>query len=175
MSVRDRQEIGRTIDGGTSRYLAFGLAVFATVLVMRVAWTLTYNVLARLVDRITLPPQRRTPAARSYKSALVVGWSGMRGLLTLATALALPFEGDVARFPHRDLVIVAAFTVVLGTLVIQGLTLGPLLRWLALTDDGRIDRERDFARQEATLAALARSTTWTCPRRPSCAASTKCC
>ena len=147
------QEIGRGLDG-TTRYLPFGLAVLGTVIVVRLAWTFAYNALARLVDRLLLPPERRTPVGRSYKSALVVGWSGMRGLITLATALALPFAGDPARFPHRDLVVVAAFTVVLGTLVIQGLTLGPLLRWLALTDDGRIDRERDVARQEATRAAL---------------------
>ena len=148
------QEIGRGLDGGTTRYLPFGLAVLGTVIVVRLAWTFAYNALARLVDRMLLPPERRTPVGRSYKSALVVGWSGMRGLITLATALALPFAGDRPRFPHRDLVVVAAFTVVLGTLVIQGLTLGPLLRWLALADDGRIDRERDVARQEATRAAL---------------------
>ena len=148
------QEIGRTLDGGIRPYLGFSLAILCTVIVVRLIWTFLYNALARLVDRLVLPPERRTPVGRSYKSALVVGWSGMRGLLTLATALALPFEGDPTHFPHRDLVIIAAFSVVLGTLVIQGLTLGPLLRWLDLTDDGRIDRERDFARREATRAAL---------------------
>ena len=148
------QEIGRTLDGGFHPYIVFSLAILGTVIVARLGWTFLYNALARLVDRMLLSPERRTPVGRSYKSALVVGWSGMRGLLTLATALALPFEGDLARFPHRSLVIVAAFSVVLGTLVIQGLTLGPLLRWLNLTDDGRANRERDFARREATRAAL---------------------
>ena len=149
------QEIRQTLGSGDYRpYLVFSLAILCTVIVVRLLWTFLYNASARLADRLVLPPERRTPAGRSYKSALVVGWGGMRGLLTLATALALPFEGDPARFPHRDLVIVAAFTVVLGTLVVQGLTLGPLLRWLDLSDDGRADRERDFARQETTRAAL---------------------
>ncbi len=148
------QEIARTLDGGIRTYLGFGLAILATVIVVRLAWTFVYNAGARLVDRMTLRPEQRTPVGRSYKSALVVGWAGMRGLLTLATALALPFESDPARFPGRDFVVIAAFTVVLGTLVVQGLTLGPLLRWLDLTDDGRIDRERNFARQETTRAAL---------------------
>ena len=110
--------------------------------------------MARLVQRLTVPEEQRTPAARSYKSALVVGWCGMRGLLSLATALALPEAAGGSSFPHRDLVIVAAFSVVLGTLVIPGLTLGPLMRWLNLSDDGRFEREREFARQEATRAAL---------------------
>ena len=149
------QEIARNLHGGNRRYVVFGLAILATVIVVRLLWTFAYNALSRGVDRLVLPPERRTPIGLSYKSALIVGWSGMRGLLTLATALALPFANDPARFPQRDLVVVAAFTVVLGTLVIQGLTLGPLLRWLNLTDDGRIDRERNFARQEATRAALA--------------------
>lgn len=148
------QDIGDAIPGGITRYAPFGLAILVTVIAVRLGWTFTYNALARLVQRATLPPERRTPALRSYKSALVVGWCGMRGLLTLATALALPFDGAFATAEHRDLVIVGAFAVVLGTLVIQGLTLGPLLRWLDLGDDGRAARERDTARQEVTRAAL---------------------
>ena len=148
------QDIGDAIPGGVARYAAFGVAILGTVIVVRLVWTFTYNVLARVVERFTVPAERRTPALRSYKSALVVGWCGMRGLLTLATALALPFEGAFASPEIRDLVIVAAFAVVLGTLVIQGLTLGPLLRWLDLGDDGRALQERDMARQEATRAAL---------------------
>ena len=148
------QDIGEAIPGGVARYAAFGAAILATVIAVRLCWTFTYNALARLVERFTVPDGQRTPALRSYKSALVVGWCGMRGLLTLATALALPFEGALSNPEHRDLVIVAAFAVVLGTLVIQGLTLGPLLRWLDLGDDGRATQERDIARQEATRAAL---------------------
>ena len=148
------QEIGRNIEGGIGPYVGFGLAVLLTVVVVRLGWTFAYNVLVRLAERVVLPPERRTPAGRSYKSALVVGWCGMRGLLTLATALALPLDAKSSIFPHRDLVIVAAFTVVLGTLVLQGLTLGPLLRRLDLSDDGRALRERELADQEATRAAL---------------------
>lgn len=149
------QEIRLTLESDDYNiYLTFSLAILSTVIVVRLLWTFLYNAIVRLADRLILPPQQRTPIGRSYKSALVVGWSGMRGLLTLATALALPLGGDAARFPHRNLLILAAFSVVLGTLVLQGLTLRPLLRWLNLTDDGRVDRERNFARQEATRAAL---------------------
>ena len=60
-------------------------------------------------------------------SGLVISWSGMRGIVTLAAALALP-----EAFPFRDLIVLTAFSVVLGTLALQGLTLGPLLRALDL-------------------------------------------
>ncbi len=150
------QEIMKHVDGGLMPYVGFSLAILLTVVVVRIGWTFTYNFLARILQRLVYPSFTPAPAARSYKAATLVGWSGMRGLLTLATALALPAAGEgTAGFPHRDLMITAAFTVVLGTLVIQGLTLGPLMRWLKLSSDGTVERERDFARQQATRAALA--------------------
>ena len=79
----------------------------------------------------------------------------MRGTVTLATALALPTGGNgVAPFPYRDLIVVTAFGVVLGTLVLQGLTLRPVLLRLRLKDDGTVDREVRFARVETLRAAL---------------------
>jgi CPA1 family monovalent cation:H+ antiporter len=80
----------------------------------------------------------------------------MRGIVTLAAALALPAGGAGAPgFPHRDLLVFAAFSVVLGTLVIQGLTLRPLINALQLEDDGSLEREVRLARAEALRAALA--------------------
>jgi len=70
----------------------------------------------------------------------VISWCGMRGIVTLAAAYALP-EG----FPYRDLILLTAFAVVLGSLVIQGLTLRPLIRWLGLKDEIR-SRSRSPAR-----------------------------
>src|SRR5207244_7427356 len=58
-------------------------------------------------------------------SGLIISWAGMRGILSLAAAMALP-----SAFPYRDLIVLTAFSVVLGTLLIQGLTLKPLLRAL---------------------------------------------
>jgi CPA1 family monovalent cation:H+ antiporter len=71
----------------------------------------------------------------------VVGWAGMRGIVTLATAYALPLS-----FPHRDLALLCAFCVVVGTLVAQGMTLRPLILSLGLTDDGTVEREVRGAR-----------------------------
>ena len=83
-------------------------------------------------------------------SGLVISWAGMRGIVSLAAALALP-----AAFPYRDLIVLTAFSVVLGTLVIQGLTLKPLLRALDLHDDDPVGRELRAARERALSAGLA--------------------
>jgi monovalent cation/hydrogen antiporter len=64
---------------------------------------------------------RRDVVALSARDAAVVGWCGMRGTVSLAAALSLP-----AAFPHGDLILVTAFGVVLGTLVVQGMTLGTI-------------------------------------------------
>ena len=83
-------------------------------------------------------------------SGLVISWAGMRGIVTLAAALALP-----GAFPFRDLIVLTAFSVVLGTLAVQGLTLSPLLRALDLRDDDPVGREVGAARQRALHAGLA--------------------
>jgi CPA1 family monovalent cation:H+ antiporter len=80
----------------------------------------------------------------------------MRGTVALAAALALPTRLDGgAAFPHRDLVVVIVFGVVFGTLVVQGLSLRPLLLHLRLGDDGTVDREARLARVEALRSAAA--------------------
>ena len=86
---------------------------------------------------------------------IVVSWAGMRGIVTLAAALALPDRADGTEFPFRDLIVLTAFAVVLGTLVVQGLTLKPLIRALDLEDDDPVGREVEAARQRALEAALA--------------------
>jgi NhaP-type Na+/H+ or K+/H+ antiporter len=83
-------------------------------------------------------------------SGLIISWSGMRGIVSLAAALALA-EG----FPYRDLIVLTAFSVVLGTLMIQGLTLKPLLHALDLHDDDPVSRELRAARERALRAGLA--------------------
>ena len=87
------------------------------------------------------------PTARG---GMIISWSGMRGIVSLAAALALP-DG----FPERDLIQFTAFVVVLGTLVIQGFTLGPFVRLLRLPDDGEVEHEVALARRRALEAAIA--------------------
>jgi len=86
----------------------------------------------------------------TVQSGLIISWAGMRGIVSLAAALALP-----PAFPYRDLIVLTAFSVVLGTLVIQGLTLKLLLRAFNLNDDDPVGREVQAARERALRAGLA--------------------
>jgi Na+/H+ antiporter len=133
-------------------YLLVAAAVLLTVIVVRIAWHMSFNALVRWRDRrFGFHPPR--PMLRpSVGSGLVISWAGMRGIVTLAAAIALP-DG----FPMRDLIVLTAFSVVLGTLLIQGLTLKWLLRVLNLHDGDPVATELRAARErvlDAVLAAL---------------------
>jgi CPA1 family monovalent cation:H+ antiporter len=133
-------------------YLGTAAAVCATVILVRIAWVLG-------AEAFTWWRHRRNGGGGercgSPRAAVVVAWSGMRGTVTLAAALALPVAGTTGAFPYRDLVLFTAFCVVVGTLVLQGLTLGPLIRWLNLEQDDPVEREVQLARRETALAAVA--------------------
>jgi Na+/H+ antiporter len=137
-----------------SRYFGIAGAVLATVIAVRLAWVLLYSLVVRWkLARYGFHPPR--PMTRpSVRGALLVAWCGMRGIVTLAAALALPTSIDGRAFPFRDLIVFTAFCVVLGTLTIQGLTVRPLLRLLNLRDDDPVGREVGLARQRTLQAAI---------------------
>jgi CPA1 family monovalent cation:H+ antiporter len=134
-------------------YAICAASVCVTVIVVRFAWVMIYGYTnAWLERRRATPGQPKKPRTRG--GGLVVSWAGMRGIVTLAAALALPDGSPATAFPYRDLIILCAFCVVLTTLVIQGLTLRPLLAVLGLKDDGSVAREVRLARVETARAAL---------------------
>jgi monovalent cation/hydrogen antiporter len=138
-----------------ARYLVVAGAVLLTVIVVRIAWVMTHNAILRWrIRRVGFHPRRPT-LPPSIGSGLIISWSGMRGIVSLAAALALPIDLNGQPFPFRDLIVLTAFSVVLGTLVIQGLTLRPLLEALDLHDDDPVGHEVDAARERALEAALA--------------------
>jgi monovalent cation/hydrogen antiporter len=143
-----RQIVARA---GWTQYIRVALIVCAVVIVARLVWVsgAAYFSRWRCRPRGDQPPQAIDALSLSGPAAAVVGWCGMRGTVTLAAALALPVG-----FPHRDLIFFTSFTVVLTTLVVQGVTLKPLLRWLDVRDDGAIEREIQLARVETLRAAL---------------------
>ena len=138
------------------RYAGVAAAVCAATILARIAWVSGAAALSRWRCRPAPDSgeERRDIVALSPRAAAVVGWCGMRGIVTLAAALALPAGGSGPAFPYRDLVVLTAFSVVLGTLVVQGLTLRPLLSLLRLSDEGSVEREVRLARVETLRAAL---------------------
>jgi monovalent cation/hydrogen antiporter len=132
----------------TAELLGYAALVTAVVVLVRFAWVVVGAYMPRMMRADGSPP---------WKGAVVLSWSGMRGAVSLAAALALPLTTDAdAAFPNRDLIVFLTFGVILGTLVVQGLTLPGLIRWLDLEDDGLAEKEEAKARIRAAEAALAR-------------------
>jgi Na+/H+ antiporter len=135
-----------------STLLLYGVLVTATVVGLRIAYTLVAGTLLRQSRRGT--PDAGTPSCRQ---AAFLGWAGMRGGDSLVIALALPVTtaaGDP--FPARELIIFITFTVILVTLVLQGPTLAPLIRWWGLTESDETDTEEAHARRVVAEAGLRR-------------------
>jgi len=129
-------------------YVAIAAYVLAAVILARIVWVMIYGVTLRtLLAQGLLHP--RNMAVPTVKGGMVVAWCGMRGIVTLAAAFALP-----ERFPYRDLILLTACSVVLGSLVIQGLTLRPLILVLKLKQDDPVGVEVARARGIAYRAAL---------------------
>ena len=133
---------------------AAGATLLATIAV-RFAWVMTHNALSRGWSGRPRSQPSRSSSAPTVRGSVIVAWCGMRGIVTLAAALALPTGSGGDAFPHRDFIVLTAFFVVLGTLVLQGLTLRPLLHALALPDDDLVGREVGRARERALQGALA--------------------
>jgi Na+/H+ antiporter len=131
------------------QYCLIAAMVLAVVILTRIVWVMSYNTILRfVVARFGFHP-RRPVAPPSLAGGIVISWCGMRGIVTLAAAFALP-NG----FPYRDLILLTAFSVVLGSLVLQGLTLRPLISALRLKDENPVEAEVGRARAIAYRAAL---------------------
>jgi CPA1 family monovalent cation:H+ antiporter len=122
-------------------------AVSLAVILTRIAWGSTVVYVVRALDRRPQQRARRT----GWRQRMIVSWSGMRGAVSLAAALALPAE-----FPQRALIQFLTFAVIFATLVLQGLTLPAVIRRLQVHDDGAEQREELIGRRAATDAALVR-------------------
>jgi monovalent cation/hydrogen antiporter len=135
-----------------SDVVEWALVICGATVLIRFVWLFTVPYLIRALDR--RPAQRELRA--SARQRIVIGWSGMRGAVSLAAALAVPLTVDGgARFPDRDLILFLTFAVIFATLVVQGLSLPTVIRRLHITDGGAADEEEVHARLGATKAALA--------------------
>jgi CPA1 family monovalent cation:H+ antiporter len=131
--------------------VVLGLAVSAALIVSRFVWVFPALWLPRALSRSLRERDPMPP----WSHATVLSWAGMRGVVSLAAALALP-----ANFPGRDLILFLAFCAILATLVIQGTTLGPLIRRLGLIkSEGQaanplVTPQAIDARSKAAVAAM---------------------
>ena len=136
-----------------SAFLIAKLAVLVllVIVLVRFVWMFAATYLPRFFSR-TLRRKNRIP----WQQTALIAWTGMRGADSLAGALAIPFllpNGEP--FPGRNLILLLTFCVIFGTLVLQGLTIAPLVRRLGIEDDHATEREERLARLKANEAALA--------------------
>lgn len=132
--------------------IGYGLLISLVAMAVRMAWVFPGAYLPRLVLAKLGRPEPSPP----WRHVAVVGWCGMRGIVSLAAALALPLAmTDGTPFPARDLIVFLTFVVILVTLVVPGLTLGPLVRAWKVGGDWNVHEEESLARTETARAALA--------------------
>jgi monovalent cation/hydrogen antiporter len=133
--------------------LGQALLVYAVVTVARIAWVYPSAYLPLLFSKRI----RRREGLPRPANVFIVGWAGIRGAVTLAAALSLPFTGAGEHpFPARDLLIFLAGSVIVISLVVNGLTLPALIRWLNISGDGIAEREEHEARIAVAQAAIER-------------------
>lgn len=146
-------DVLRALRSHTPAELAgYGAVVSLAAIVVRLIYTFAAVWLLRVARR-----RREGPSEPSWQEATFIGWTAMRGGDSLVIALALPLRTATGEpFPARELIIFLTFAVIFDTLVLQGLTLKPLLRWLRLQDGGELDDEEAHARRVAAEVGLRR-------------------
>ena len=118
-------------------------------IVVRIVWVFTSTYLLRLMSASL----RKSDPYPVWQNVAIVAWTGMRGVVSLAAALAVPLTlSDSSPFPGRDYILFITFTVILATLVFQGLSLPVLIRRLGVMDDGLANVEERTARLKANEA-----------------------
>jgi Na+/H+ antiporter len=137
---------------GWGTLVLYGLAFSAVLILLRLVWNFPVSWFANFVNRKFLG---HTEPWAGAKSVFVIGWTGMRGVLALAAAISLPETmADGRPVAARNLIVFLAFSVILVTLVLQGLTLPPLIKWLGLAKPTGMEEEEKQARRIGIRAAI---------------------
>jgi CPA1 family monovalent cation:H+ antiporter len=146
-------QIVERLSGYTVQELVlWSVCVSAVAILVRILWVFPATWIPRWISRSV----RESEPAPPNRELFIEAWCGMRGIVSLAAALALPVTiQSGAPFPHRDLIVFLTFVVILVTLVGQGLTLAPLILRLRLSSDTSIADEERHARTDMGQAALA--------------------
>jgi CPA1 family monovalent cation:H+ antiporter len=141
----------KNIDGSFTDLLGYGALISATVIVGRIIWVYPGTYIPRWLSKRI----RQNEPRPSVRLVTVVAWSGMRGIVSLAAAMALPYAMPTTdAFPNRDLIIFITFCVIFATLVLQGLTLRHLIRWFGIKPDGKEEEEEQHVRLQMTSSVI---------------------
>ncbi|WP_067142366.1 Na+/H+ antiporter [Microtetraspora malaysiensis] len=134
-----------------ARIVTYALVLLLVAVVARVVWMIPSTYVPRILSKRI---RRREPVRPPWRHVVVLSWAGMRGVVSLAAAFALPQD-----FPERDLLLFVTFVIVIGTLVVQGLSFPWLIRKLGVSNEReryQDDLHEAAAQQAAADAALAR-------------------
>jgi CPA1 family monovalent cation:H+ antiporter len=136
-------------DYTVAELLSYAVIISVVTILIRIIWVFPSTYLPRILSRSV----REREAKPGWQPVFIVAWSGMRGVVSLASALAIPLMINGNPFPHRDLFLFITFVVILFTLVFQGLSLPYLIKWLKIEDDGD-NVERENALMNSRLATV---------------------
>jgi CPA1 family monovalent cation:H+ antiporter len=151
LGVQLHSIIGALSRAGALELAGFALALSAAVIVLRIVWVFPAAYLPLLLSKRI----REREGIHSPRAVFLTGWAGIRGSITLAAALSIPFATSAgAPFPGRELIILLAACVIIITLLVNGLTLPLLIRWLDIHGDRIAEREERAARIATAQAAI---------------------
>lgn len=130
--------------------LGYGALISVATIALRIIWVLPSTYVPRWFSKSI----REREQDLNFKNTAVIAWSGMRGVVSLAAALALPLTIGDKPFPNRDIILFITFSVIFATLVLQGLTLPPLIRWLGIKPDGAEEQQEHMARMKVASSII---------------------
>jgi CPA1 family monovalent cation:H+ antiporter len=141
------------IHGGFSRLtlIEYGVIFSVTLIALRLVWVTPAVKFSNLVKKWRHPKDEPITAPESF----VIGWTGMRGVIALAAAVSIPEMVNGVEFEQRNLIVFLTFSVILVTLVLQGLTLPSVIRALGLAGAKGMEPEERYARKLAIKDAIA--------------------
>lgn len=121
--------------------IGYGVLISLLTIVIRIVWVFP----GAYIPRILFKSIRQKEPRPSWQTVLLVAWSGMRGVVSLASALAIPLTmSNGQAFPHRNLILFITFVVILITLVLQGLSLKPIIRFLNIEVNNEAEKKQEL-------------------------------
>ncbi len=130
--------------------IGYGLIISLATILVRIIWVFPGTYIPRWLSRRI----REKETTTNIKGVTIVAWSGMRGIVSLAAAMALPLTIGSKDFPNRDLIIFLTFSVIFATLVMQGMTIRKLITWLGIKEDGQQIKEEQEARLKIAFSII---------------------